>query len=366
MLKSSLCLAVALSLFGCSRSALELGEINDRDETAGPSAEPPGPSTEPGEPPEPGLHFMELDAVPGALRTDWNAVSGDGSTVVGVVRWNDGDRYWVEPILWTLAGRLTRLDPAPLGEASLTAVGADGATLGGTSTANGAHGPFLWRDGRIEYLDATGELKAMSPDSRFVVGNYLSRPDYIHGFLWSRESGQIDLGTIGSEEQSSALAVSASGNTVAGESGERGFLWTAERGAAVLELPPGDDRSRVRDVSADGAVIAGQSSSFQRSDWTPMLWIDGAPTPLRVLAGATDNAVNALTPDARFAAGKSGEAALWTRDGRVESLRSRLERLDVDLRGWVLAEALDFSEDGRAVFGIGARDGTASYFLAWL
>jgi uncharacterized membrane protein len=390
MLKSSLCLAVALSLVGCSRSALELGEIDDDTEPphagARPGTEPsrPGPNPdpappqagpEPGEPPpqakppavaKPPYRWTWLGDMPGSFSTEWGALSADGAAVAGVARFHDGVNIHIAALVWTYESGVRPLDPAPMGDAYLNAAGADSRSFGGTSTENGGHAPFLWRDRVIEHPDASGTLNGVSPDLRFIVGNYLSRPDYIHGFLWSRETGQIDLGTVGEEEQSSALAVSADGRIVIGESGERAFRWTLDDGAQVLELPAGDSRSEARDISADGSVIAGRSTTFERSDWTPLLWIDGVPTPLDVLALQEENAVNALTPDGSVAVGKSGEAAIWSRDGKVRSLRSELARF-TDANPYDFSEALDVSADGSVVFGKAIRDdGTMGFFLAWL
>lgn len=358
MLKSSLCLAVALSLFGCSRTSLELGEIDD--DAGAPHASPPRPMA------KPPYHFMVLGYMPGSASTEWTALSADGVAVAGLARFNDGVNWHIAPIVWTFESGVRPLDPAPTGDAFLDAAGADFRSFGGTSNESGSHAPFLWRDGVIEHPEATGVLNGVSPDLRFIVGNYLSRPDYIHGFLWSHETGQLDLGTIGSEEQSSAVAVSADGRIVIGESGERAFRWTRDEGAAVLELPAGDGRSQVRDLSADGSVIAGRSTHFERPDWTPLLWIDGVPTPLDVLARAEENAVNAVTPDGRVAVGQSGEAAIWSRDGKVRSVRSELERFDDEQYYPELTEALDVSVEGSVIFGKGMSGETPIYFVAWL
>ncbi len=375
MLKSSLCLAVALlpvALSGCSRSGLELDAVDEtEDGESAPEHSPPGmdpsPMTEPPPRSEPPFHFELLGDMPGSFSTEWSALSSDGVAVAGIARFDDGVNTHIAPVVWTYERGVRPLDPAPLGDAYLHAAGADSRSFGGTSTENDGHAPFLWRDRVIEHPEATGTLTAMSPDLRFVVGNFLSRPDYIHGFLWSRETGQVDLGALGDEEQSSALAVSADGRIVVGESGERAFRWTADGAAKVLELPSGDNRSQARDVSADGSVIAGRSSNFERSDWTPLLWIDGVPTPLELLAPGEDNAVNALTPDGSLAVGKSGEAVLWSRDGKVRSLRKELSRVDDHGDSYEFSEALDVSADGKVVFGKTIeRDGETAYFLVWL
>jgi uncharacterized membrane protein len=358
MLKSSLGLAVALSLFGCSRSALELGDIDD--DGGSPPEEQPRPVV------RPPFHFTVLGYMPGSYSTEWTALSADGVAVAGTARFNDGENWHIAPIVWTIESGVRPLDPAPMGDAYLDAAGADFRSFGGTSTESGGHAPFLWRDGVIEHPEATGALKGVSADLRFIVGNYLSRPDYNHGFLWSRETGQVDLGTIGDEEQSSALAVSVDGRIVIGESGERAFRWTLDGGAQVLELPARDSRSEARDISADGSVIAGRSTTFERADWTPLLWIDGVPTPLDVLAPLEDNAVNALTPDGSVAVGKSGEAAIWSRDGKVRSLRSELSRFSDDADSYDFSEALDVSADGSVVFGRAMDLDTPVYFVAWL
>lgn len=377
MLKSSLCLAVALSLFGCSRSALELGELDDRAEppqaSPSPGVDPARPNPEPGPPPQtepppavkPPEHFYLLGYMPGSFSTEWNALSADGSAVAGTARFNDGVNIHIAPIVWTYEGGVRPLDPAPMGDAYLHDAGTDRRSFGGTTNENGGHAPFLWRDGVIEHPEASGTLTAVSPDLRFIVGNYLSRPDYIHGFLWSRESGQSDLGTLGSEEQSSALAVSADGRIVVGESGERAFRWTKDAAAKALELPAGDSRSEARAISADGSVIAGRSTNSERSDWTPLLWIDSAPTALEALA--EDNAVNALTPDARVAVGRSGEAAIWGRDGKVRSLQKELAGFSNNADSYTLTDALDVSADGSVILGKTLdSDGSPRFFLAWL
>jgi hypothetical protein len=102
MLKSSLGLAVALSLFGCSRSALELGEIDDRDDAPAPHLDPPPAA-------KPPFHFTVLGYMPGSASTEWTALSADGVAVAGVARFNDGVNWHIAPVR-SVRSELERFD----------------------------------------------------------------------------------------------------------------------------------------------------------------------------------------------------------------------------------------------------------------
>jgi len=298
-----------------------------------------------------------LEPVPGARRTAWKAVSGDGKVVVGEALFIDeagGER--VGPIVWTRQEGTRELEPAPESNSPLVRVSFDGTRRGGITTSEGSYRPYFWRSGEIALVPAVGSLDAMSDGTDWLAGSYLWVPDYVHAYRWSEATGRQDLGTLEGEPHSSAVGITNDGAIVIGDSGERAYRWTEPLGMVELFPLPGKTRAHAVDMNADGELVVGVSGSFDDDRWAFTLWQSGVPEELPGLSGATKNLAAAMNADGSVIVGESGEAALWTRATGTRSIRSLLEAQGVDVSGAALTSAVDVSHDGAIVLGKGSRD----------
>ncbi|MFN3872515.1 MAG: T9SS type A sorting domain-containing protein [Ignavibacterium sp.] len=111
---------------------------------------------------------------------------------------------------------------------------------------------------------AGSSAEGVSADGRIVVGSSSAPSNQYHAFMWSQNTGMIDLGTLGGHT-SYAYDISDSGNVIAGRSfvslvGNviRGFRWTPQTGMQDLGTLGGPESGAFA-VSSDGSSIAGNS-----------------------------------------------------------------------------------------------------------
>jgi uncharacterized membrane protein len=168
----------------------------------------------------------------GGVYHSWGqAVSADGSTIVGTATSADGE----EPVRWTTAGggpvRLgTLANGGPVGRAN--AVNGDGSVIVGQ--AMGELGPvaFRWTGaGGMESLGTvspgTSEATGVSSDGSVIVGNSsMFNQGYGSGpFIWDASHGMRDLTDVLTSEYglnldgwllTNAQGISADGSTIVG------------------------------------------------------------------------------------------------------------------------------------------------------
>jgi probable HAF family extracellular repeat protein len=231
----------------------------------------------------------------GAFGSGANAVSADGSVVVGVATSASG----TEAFRWTQAGGMVGLGDLPGGrfESRADAVSADGSVVVGTD---------------------------ISTSSGMCVAE---------AFRWTQAGGMVGLGDLpGGDFCSNAQAVSADGSVVFGSSvgagliwDSRAFRWTRATGMVALDLLPGAEGSRANDTSRDGTIAVGQYSypnwaRFGAAIWTP----DGKMRDLKEmlvndlkydLTGWELRGANAISADGRWVTGRgtnpSGQDEAW-------------------------------------------------------
>lgn len=287
-----------------------------------------------------GASFQGLGHLPGTLDTSAQAVSGDGSVVVG---WSRD-----EPFRWTAEGGMQGLGYLPdsdYGEAF--SVSDDGTTVVGYMS--GRDQAFRWTQaGGMQALGGGERASDVSADGSVVVGYTRNDRFGNEPFRWTVSGGMQRLGYLpGGGSETSASAVSADGSVVVGSGysifaeDDLAFRWTAEDGMQSL----GDGTSWARDVSADGSVVVGTADGLGVFRWT-------AETGMVGLAPGVAHAVSA---DGSVILGRNADGPfIWDQQNGVRNLRDMLVNdYGLDLGDWDLREATDISADGLTIVGNG-------------
>ncbi len=254
-------------------------------------------------------------------------VSSNGSAVAGTVL----DQQFVRAVRWTQATGAQ--DLGSLGVYSFSrAISADGSTVVGLSAV------FICNeDGCDPECDPTCETNC-DP----------CPPAILHAFRWTPATGMQSLGTLGGL-RSNALAVSADGSVVVGESEPApmtqalAFRWSSGGMQNLGTL--GGSGSAAYDVSADGSVVvgssqtaAGESRAFRWTAASGMLdlgTIDARPNEASLVSADGSTVVGTL-----FYPGGT-RVFRWTAASGMQ-----------DITG-VISSAMSVSTDGRVVSGIG-------------
>lgn len=306
--------------------------------------------------------FMGLGFLPGGSLSVANAVSADGSVVVGA----SNERAF----RWTQSTGMVDLGGDGI---SARGVSADG------SVVVGAMGPLLeafrWtaETGMIGLgtLPGGGTTNAsgVSADGSVVVGTSVEHeaPGTIQAFRWTAGDGMTGLGFLAGDVQSQANAVSGDGSVVIGFSlylapGEgftRAFRWTEDGG--MVGLLPSVSDSFAEAVSADGSVVVGGN------DARPFRW---TATGGEAIPGIDTGTASGVSGDGSVVVGNGVMGTLgstvfvWDAEHGTQSLLQMLAD-DPDLAGWRLEAALAISSDGRTIVGYGRNpDGNLEAWIA--
>jgi probable HAF family extracellular repeat protein len=341
--------------------------------------------------------FQGLGDLPGgAFSSRANAVSGDGSVVVGLGTIDAGAMM---AFRWTATGGMVGLGhlPGPATYSEANGVSANGLVVVGEADIAASpyqSQPFQWTsDGGMVGLahvppgdgndHRSGGALAASADGEFIVGYCDVRPPGIPeefvGTLWIAAAAPIDLeATVGGAWIQFAWDISADGLTIvgngapAGPDDEHAVRWTAKGGPLFLQWIPGLGRTTFfTSVSADGAVAAGagHNSDFnlEAIRWTA----SGGFAPLGTLPGATRSYAAAISGGGGTIVGFSEfprRAFIWNAGDGMRDLKEVLTaELGLDLTGWTLAEARGVSDDGLTIVGLGTNPaGDAEAWVARL
>ena len=195
-------------------------------------------------------------------------VSADGSVIVGGSNLSSGPS---RAFLWTQAAGIINLGTLSPGWYFARGVSAAGLVVIGASVADigGGIAAFRWTaaTGMVDigsFGGAKTSAEAINSDGSVIVGYSNFAGDINNqGFRWTQSAGMIYLGTLGIG--STANAVSADGNVVAGNSGLtdgqiHAFRWTQASGMVDLGTL-GGNYSTAFGMSADGSVIVGESTN---------------------------------------------------------------------------------------------------------
>ena len=218
----------------------------------------------------------------------------------------------------------------------------------------------------------------ISADGNAMVGRGTApSTTSLAAILWTSTMGLVSLEYLPDDapepfftSQSFAWGISDDGHTVVGSSsstkhmdrGEQAFRWTHGTGMQPLGFLSGQISSAALAVSADGSVVIGESGFNNAFRWT-------AGTGMEAIGSFTPAAVSA---DGNVVVGSStaeGLAMVWTPDGGAQSLVSYLQsQFNLSLPGWqALTDAVAVSADGNVIAGTGINaDGFAEAFLVKL
>jgi probable HAF family extracellular repeat protein len=182
------------------------------------------------------------------------------------------------------------------------------------------------------------------------------------GVIGKASAAFIPLGFLPGGDLSQALAVSADGKVVVGDSrsvasGSLGeaFRWTQTSGMVGLgDLPGGQFASQAFDVSANGSVVVGRSESgqfnFEAFRWTQATGMLGLGFIQGSLAPINASSAEAVSPDGSVVVGSNEafggvgrQAFRWTQATGMVGLGR--------LPGGTFSEATDISADGSVIVG---------------
>ena len=234
-----------------------------------------------------------------------NAVSGDGSIVVGYGDEKmNGISYQVyQAFQWTQTGGMVGLGWLPGGRLFSQAYGtsADGSTIVGVSDSSAGTQAMRYTTAQgmtglgLPAGASYGRAVATSSNGGVIVGyNTINGND--HAFRWTAAGGMTDLGVLQGDAFSEATAVSADGSIVAGQSAtdfshQRAFIWDATTGMRDLQtvLVAANPQlanwtlQTANSISADGKIIvgAGKNPNGDEEGFTAVLQVQPAQ-PLNI------------------------------------------------------------------------------------
>ncbi|MCQ4312327.1 autotransporter domain-containing protein [Pseudomonas stutzeri] len=296
-----------------------------------------------------------------------SGLSADGSVAAGTAFTRGGGAV---AFRWTTGAGIESLSSLG-GVSSLAhAISADGKVIVGASDlANGEQRAVRWTTQGVTDLGtlaggSDSYALATNTDGAVVVGGSLVS-GHAHAFRWTN-GVMSDLGTLGGS-YSIASAVSASGQTVAGESynslGQaRAFVWTTE--SAMRDIGTlGGTRTYFADLSSDGTAVVGASDTGTATHayrWT-------ASSGISSLGTLGDNGSWAFAVNAdgsvvvgEFDLGQRNRGFRWTQETGMQTIEQWLgaSEVNIDPSSSQVAYAEAVSDDGSVVAGILLNDHT--------
>ena len=336
------------------------------------------------------VSFQGLAQMPGAMRgagTFANAISGDGSTIVGYA-WvcRDGTTTCsstdkTEAFRWTAASKYLVLGDlgSSVGSMALTVSSNGSVIVGNAPKGQNSFGAFRW-------TSATGMTalpvtllygNAVTADGNMVVG----------GDNWWKISGRVGtfgpfpgnpdqtqaFGITGTEAAPIAVGAALKGSDTNGAT-FHAFRWTPSGGLHDLGLTTGSESIAVG-ISADGSVIVGEArdaSGFWRAfRWTASTGMQEIGTlggPESVAYGANKDGSVIVGTSLTSGLSDSNDAFIWTAKSGMQSLRAVLQAQGVhSADGWVqVTTAAGISATGTVITGFGLSPRTTAFpFGVW-
>jgi probable HAF family extracellular repeat protein len=149
--------------------------------------------------------------------------------------------------------------------------------------------PFFWENGKMLDVGTLGGTAGvpfgMNNRGQVVGDSFLAGDQNIHAFLWDKEEGLKDLGTLPGGSFSGANGINDAGEIVGGSlssNGHHAVLW---KNRAMIDLGTlaGDCKSDALSINSQGQIV-GNSSPDCVQDGNAVLFEDsGAPINLNTL-----------------------------------------------------------------------------------
>lgn len=307
-----------------------------------------------------------------------NAISADGSTVVGSSFTSNGSSF---AFRWTRQGGMVSLWD---GDGQAFAISSDASTVVGSGTVNGFTVPFRWTSAGAQALALpSGYVEGAACSSNAngsVVGGSMSGPNSLRAsFRWTSSTGVRSIGKLGNggyPPWSVALGMNSAGTVIVGQSndntGPKAYRWTASSGMVSLgTVASPSGWSGAEAITPDGNVIVGfseiSSSKINAMRWTAV----GGMVSLGTVPGFSTSYALAQNSDGSRCVGflstidyQTREAAmLWTSTLGMVNLNTYLPSIGIDITGWTLQSATGISADGMTITGTGRYNGATR---AWV
>jgi uncharacterized membrane protein len=188
--------------------------------------------------------WVNLGWLPFALncpsRSTAYAISGDGSTVVGL-SWNACDGRGFK---WTQAQGMQELQGMANGHNRCSAISRDGSAMVGFSEGNFNRTPTYWASnlsGQILDMNFEGEVHGLNNDGSKSVGTlYMGNPGFNYSaFIRDAATGVVtDLGSLNAGWGGNAVDMSEDGNIIVGYDSHmlatQAWVWTSSDGIVSL------------------------------------------------------------------------------------------------------------------------------------
>jgi probable HAF family extracellular repeat protein len=228
-----------------------------------------------------------LGNLPGPYTRSYaSAVSGDGQIVVGRSEYNPSSTSLItQAVRWTPQTGMQGLGYLRPGHfrSQANAISRDGSTVVGWSNSSGVREAFVWREGTgmqplpqlpgAPFLSTSGN--AVSASASVIAGEAINSNGRRQAVRWT-SLGIESLGSVGGQLDSIARAVDDSGDVIGGvaytgaTSSDRAFVWTPQAGMVFLsdylalhQVTISQDWNliEVYAISGDGLTFAGEARS---------------------------------------------------------------------------------------------------------
>ena len=321
-----------------------------------------------------GVELRDIGALPNAGESSRATdASQDGGVVVGDIFSSGRHRAFY----WTETAGLTVLGPLPSGytESPGNAVSSDGTTVvGQLSVYGGDAEPYRWNTvegliplGGFAGAALNGSANDVSADGAVIVGHAVSAQGRQEAFRWTKRQGMVSLATdLGAVNDSVAYGVSADGTVVVGQSDNRAFRWMQPGEVDWLGALPSHVYSVATAVSANGRIVVGESwadatpSEKEAFLWTP----EGGMVSLGSLSTPSYSAALGVPDDGALVLGNDGASFpvapfVWDATHGMRHLQDIVvSNYGIDLKGGVLWWFGATSGDGNTLVGVYGTNGS--------